>query len=98
MKIAVIIVRILMGILFAVPFLLFVSGHMNPPPLTGNAKLFMDGMQASGYLMPLLMGTQFVCALAFLIGRFVPLATVVIFPVVVNILLYHICVDPKELA
>jgi putative oxidoreductase len=97
MKIAVIIVRVLMGIQFAIPFSLFVSGHMPQPVLTGNAKLFMDGIGATGYFLPLLLGTQFVCALAFLTGRFVPLATVVIFPIVLNILLYHAFVDPKGL-
>jgi len=65
--------------------------------MKGNAKLFMDGLVATGYFMTLLKVTELVCGLAFVVGRFVPLATVVIFPITLNILLYHAFVDPEGL-
>src|SRR5580704_10730388 len=97
MKIIMIILRTLMGLLFV-----FAGGAglfklMPVPQLTGAAKAFMDGMVATVYFLPLLQLTQLACGLLLVIGRFVPLALVMIFPVVLNILLYHIYVDPKGL-
>ncbi|HEY4417668.1 MAG TPA: DoxX family membrane protein [Verrucomicrobiae bacterium] len=97
MKIATIIVRLLMGALFLFASIAGLFHLMTPPALKGSAKLFMDGITATGYFMTLLMGTELVCGLALVIGLFVPLATVVIFPVTLNILLYHIYVDPSGL-
>ena len=97
MKIAVIIVRLLMGALFLFASIAGLFHLMPQPELKGNAKLYMDGMTASGYFITLLMGTELACGLAFVTGRFVPLATVVIFPVTLNILFYHIYVAPEGL-
>jgi len=97
MKIAVIVVRILMSLPFLFGPLTFFFAHFKQPELHGAAKTFMEGMQASGYFLPLLMGTQLVCGLALVSGLFAPLATVVIFPITLNILLYHIFVDTKGL-
>lgn len=87
MKIAVIIVRTLIGLLF-----LFASAtyflNLAPPPegLTGDTKIFFDGLAASGYILPLSKAFELLCALAFISGRFVALAVVLIFPIVLNIL------------
>ena len=57
----------------------------------------MEGIVASVYFIPLLKITELVCAIAFLSGRFVPLATVVIFPIVLNIVFYHAFLVPEGL-
>ena len=57
----------------------------------------MDGMAVSGYMMTTVKLVEFICAIAFLSGRFVPLATVVIFPITVNILLFHAFLEPSGL-
>jgi putative oxidoreductase len=90
MKIAIIIVRMLMGLMFVMASVVFLFKLAPQPELKGSVKLFMDGLTASGYLMYLLKITELVCGLAFISGRFVPLATVVIFPVTLNILFYAI--------
>jgi putative oxidoreductase len=54
-------------------------------------------MAASGYLLPVVKGIELLCAIAFLTGRFVPLATVVIFPITLNILLFHGVLAPDSL-
>lgn len=95
MKVAVIIVRMLMGILFLVSVIGFFFKLMPQPELQGNAELFVTGLGASGYLMPVVKVIELLCALAFLSGRFLPLATVVIFPVTVNILLFHGFLAPE---
>jgi uncharacterized membrane protein YphA (DoxX/SURF4 family) len=97
MKVAVIIVRIVMGLLFLVSAIGFFFNLMPQPELSGNAQLFIGGMAASVYLFPLLKVIETLCAIAFLSGRFVPLATVVIFPVTVNILLYHSFLAPQDM-
>jgi putative oxidoreductase len=97
MKIAMIIVRTLMGLmfLFASVVVLFKIDMGKMPEMSEANKTFMAGIMASGYLMTFIKVTELVCAIAFLIGRFVPLATVVIFPITVNILLTHIFVAPQ---
>lgn len=95
MKIAVIIVRVLLGLMFLLGSLAFFFKLGPQPELKGNMKLFMDGVQATGYFMPLLKATELLCGLAFVAGRFVPLATVVIFPVTLNILLFLLFVAPE---
>jgi putative oxidoreductase len=97
MKITVIIVRVLMGLIFVAASIVFLFKLVPQPELKGSAKSFMEGIQAAGYFLPLLMGTELVCGLALVIGRFVPLATVVIFPITLHILLYHIFVAPEGL-
>ena len=67
------------------------------PELTGNVKVFMDGVNASGYLMPLIKITELLCGIAFVTGRFVPLAAIVIAPITVNIFLFHVFVDTSGL-
>jgi uncharacterized membrane protein YphA (DoxX/SURF4 family) len=97
MKIAAVIIRILMGLLFLFSSVVVLFKLMPVPDTQGNVKLFNEGLAASGYLVPLLKVIELTCAIAFLSGRFVPLATVVIFPVTVNILFFHAFLSPEGL-
>jgi len=97
MKIAVIVVRILMGLMFAFASIVVLFKLMPEPEQTGNVKIFMEGMAASVYLMTTVKIFELLCALAFLSGRFVPLAAVVIFPIILNILLFHVFLEPSGL-
>jgi len=93
MKIAVIIVRVLMGLLFLFASIVVLFDLVHPPEMTGRIKTFNDGIAASGYLLTLINVTELVCGLSFVSGYFVPLATVVIAPVIINIFLFHAFVD-----
>ncbi len=96
MKIAMIIVRTLMGLLFLFGAVVYFLNLIQPPDnLPERLKVFMAGFEASGYLMPLVKATELICGLAFVSGRFVPLATVVIAPVIVNIFLTHLFLAPE---
>ena len=97
MKIAVIIVRVLMGLLFLFASISVLFNLVPQPVLTGNTKTFMDGVNATGYLMKLIKITELVCGIALVSGYFVPLATVVIAPIIVNIFLFHAFVDASGL-
>ena len=98
MKIAVIIVRTLMGLMFLFASIVVLFNLVPQPELKGAVKTFMEGMQASVYLMTLIKITELACGLAFITNRFAPLATVVIFPITLNILLFHTFVSPEGLS
>src|SRR6266566_2424459 len=78
--------RILMGL----PF--FVSGlngflHFLPQPsmvLPEGAAVFADALMRTGYMMPLIFGTQLIVGALLLANRFVPLALALIAPFVVH--------------
>jgi len=96
MKYAILIARALLGIVFVV----FASNaflHFIPtPPLQGQAGAFIGALIASGYIYVVAM-LQIVGGLLLLIGRFVPLGLALLSPIIVNIMLYHICLDPSGL-
>lgn len=93
------IARLLMGLLFTVTglngFLDFLPQPKDPMP--GEALAFAGAMMATGYLFPLVMGTQLVTGLLLLVNRFVPLALALLAPVVVNIVAFHLFLAPSGL-
>jgi len=97
MKITVILVRSLMGLLFLFSSITFLFKLITPPPPTGAMKTFSDGLAASVYLMPTVKIIELTCGLAFLSGRFVPLASILIAPIIINILLVHAFLGPQGL-
>lgn len=48
----------------------------------------------TGYMMPLVMGTQLLVGALLLINRFVPLALALIAPIIVGIISFHLCLEP----
>ena len=93
MKIAMIIVRTLLGLLFLFASLAYFFNLVEPPPMEGPIKTFNEGLAASGYFFTLLKVTELVCAVLLLVGRFVPLALVILAPIVVNIFFVHLFLD-----
>lgn len=92
------IARILLGLVI---FLSGLAGLLNlvppPPDLPEKLVTFMTGLMASTYFFPLLKLTETVCGLMLLTGFFVPLALVVLAPVVLNIFLVHAFLQPSGL-
>jgi uncharacterized membrane protein YphA (DoxX/SURF4 family) len=97
MKIALIIVRSLMGLLFLFSSITFLLKLITPPEPTGAMKIFSAGLEASVYLLPAVKIIELICGIAFLSGRFVPLATVLISPIIVNIFFVHVFLGPEGL-
>jgi len=96
-KVATIIARVLLGIVFAVfgsnIFLQFIPMPPLPATLAGDfSKALMQSHYS--YVVGLL---QVIGGLLLLIGRFVPLGLTLLGPVIVNILLFHIFLDPSGL-
>ena len=92
------IARILLGLLF---FLSGIAGLFNliPPPanLPQNMVTFMNGMMATKYLFPLIKGTEVICGALLISGLFVPLALIILAPIVLNIFLIHAFMQPNGL-
>jgi putative oxidoreductase len=95
MKIALIITRVLLGLLLTFSSVTYFFNLIPQPELEGPLGTFTEGLAASGYVMPVVKGIELLCGLAFLSGFFVPLATVLIFPVSLNILLVHLLLAPE---
>jgi hypothetical protein len=90
--------RLLLGAAFTV-FGLNGFLHFIPMPApSGLAAVFMGGLGATGYMFPLIKGTEVVAGLLLLSNRFVPLALTILAPVVVNIVAFHAFLEPAGLA
>ena len=96
MKYAIIIARVLLGIVFVVlgsnAFLHFIP----MPPMQGQAGAFIGALINSGYVYVVAI-LQLIGGLLLLVGRFIPLGLTLLGPVIVNIMLYHIFLDPSGL-
>ena len=94
MKIATIIVRILLGLMFVVfgsnAFLQFLP----MPEMTGRPAQFIGALAATGYLQAIA-AIQIIGGALLLIGKFVPLGLTLLAPIIVNIVLYHLFLDPS---
>ena len=97
MKYVIVIARVLLGLVF----LVFGSNaflHFIPmPPMQGQAGAFITALASSGYMYVIAL-LQVVGGLCLLLGaRFVPLGLTLLGPVIVNIVLYHVFLDPSGL-
>lgn len=98
MKIAIIIVRVLLGLMYLFASVVyFINYTREAPKLSADQTTFMAGVMASVYLMPLIKVTELVSAILLLIGRTAPLGAIIIFPVTLNIFLYHAFLGPQQL-
>jgi putative oxidoreductase len=97
MKIATIIARTLLGLIFVTfgsnMFLNFIP---MPPPPEGPAREFMTALFLSHYLY-VVGAVQVLGGLILLSGRWVPLGLTLLGPVIVNILCFHVLMAPAGL-
>ncbi len=90
--------RVLLGLIFAV-FGVVGLFELGPQPEMGEeAGAFMGAIMDTGYLWQVIKVTEIVCGVLLILGIFVPLALVVLAPVVLNILLFHIFLAPEGVA
>lgn len=96
MKITAAIARILLGVVFLVFGLNGFLQFIEMPPPTGVALQFMGALIAS-HEIAVIMLLQVIGAVLLLINRFVPLALLLLGPVIVNIVLFHAFMAPNGL-
>ena len=88
--------RFLLGLIFLI-FGLNGFLHFIPmPPPSGVAGQFFGALFVSNYLVPIF-GLQLVSGVLLLINRFVPLALTILAAIIVNILLFHVLMNPAGL-
>jgi uncharacterized membrane protein YphA (DoxX/SURF4 family) len=88
--------RIVLGLIF---FVFGLNGFLNflhAPPPEGAAGAFAGALLATGYMFPLIKGTEVLGGLLLLSGRFVPFALTILAPVIVNIVLFHLVLAPPN--
>jgi hypothetical protein len=87
--------RILLGALFL--FSGVVGMLMTNQPTAGlpaGAIAFSAAIAKTGYMLPLICGTEALAGLLLLANRFVPLGLALLAPVVVNIFAFHLFLEP----
>ena len=96
MKKATIISRILLGFIYLV-FGLDYFLHFIPyePHHTGKVAAFKAGLIGVGYFYPMIKSIQIVGGISLLIDQFAPFFAVVVFPISVNVFLYHTILVPS---
>ncbi|MEO5889411.1 MAG: hypothetical protein ABIQ31_04120 [Ferruginibacter sp.] len=96
MKKATIIFRILLGFIYLV-FGLDYFLHFIPyqPNHTGKVAAFKAALTDIGYFYPMIKSIQVVGGISLLINRYAPFFAVVLFPISLNVLLYHTILVPS---
>ncbi|QDK36367.1 DoxX family membrane protein [Bdellovibrio sp. NC01] len=95
------IARILLGFVFFASGLFgliqWFQGSPMPEGLPESLVTFNKGLEATIYFMPFLKITETLCGLMLLAGMWVPLALVVLAPILLNILFVHAFLAPSGL-
>jgi hypothetical protein len=99
MKTAVLITRILLGLIYVVfglnyffPFI-----PMKEPAMSKEAIAFSSGLFGSGYFFPFLKVLEIVSGLFLLVNRYTAFFVLFIFPITLNIFLFHGFLVPSGL-
>ncbi len=96
MKKTVLVSRILLGFLYLVFGLDFFLHFIPYQPLhTGAAGAFIAGLKGTGYFYPIQKVIQIVGGLSLLLNRYPAFSAVVLFPISLNVLLFHTFLVPS---
>jgi putative oxidoreductase len=97
MKIAVIILRSLLGLVYFGFGLAFFLHLLPNKPEPGAAGEFSKGLFLSGYFFPFLKAVETISGFFLLINKYTTLFLLIIFPVTLNIFLFHAILAPEGL-
>ncbi|MCE2558757.1 MAG: DoxX family membrane protein [Acidobacteria bacterium] len=89
------IARVLLGLIFLYYGVIEFEPVL-PPDLGPEASAFIGALMDSGYFWQLLKVLEIVCGTLLILGLFVPLMLIMLAPVVVNGMLFHILLSPNE--
>ncbi|WP_128895003.1 DoxX family membrane protein [Longirhabdus pacifica] len=93
MKTFVMILQILLGVMFLFFGFNGIFEFMEVPEYDGTAKLFMDGLVASEYMFPFIGVIEIIAGIGLIFNVFVPLVLILIFPIVSNMVMFHIFLE-----
>ena len=96
MKPAITISRIIPGFIYLV-FGLDYFFHFIPynPNHTGRVAAFKEALMGVGYFYPMIKSIQIIGGLSLLTNRYAPFFAVVLFPISLNVFLYHTILVPS---
>jgi putative oxidoreductase len=88
------IARIALGLMLLIfganKFLHFI--HL-PPPTEDAAKDFLSSLEATGYIFPIVGILEVIIGLLLLTKKWVPFSLILLFPITLNILLFHLFLE-----
>ncbi|MBL4675243.1 MAG: DoxX family membrane protein [Mucilaginibacter sp.] len=97
MKTTVLVSRLVLGFIYLVfgldHFFRFIP--YQPPLHPGAAGAFKAGLMAAGYFYPMQKVIQILGGLSLLTNRWAPLGAVLLFPISLNVLLFHTLLAPE---
>jgi putative oxidoreductase len=96
MKTTVLISRVLLGLIYLIFGLDYYLPFIPYQPLhTGNAGAFIAGLKGTGYFYPMIKTIQIVGGLSLIFNRYAPFFAIVLFPISLNVLLFHTFLVPS---
>ncbi|NND63031.1 MAG: DoxX family membrane protein [Flavobacteriaceae bacterium] len=72
-------------------------GFLPLPELPENASSFMTSLDATGYVLPAIGVLEIVIGLMLLLNKWVPFALILLAPISVNIILFHLFLDLPDI-
>jgi len=93
MKTTIIIARILLGLILLVFGLNSFLQFMPMPQMSAEAGEFMGALAKAGYFFPFIATIEIVIGVLLLINKYTVMALIVLFPILLNALLFHLFLD-----
>ena len=87
--------RVVLGGIFFVFGLNGFLQFLSSPPIPPRALAFIAALGATGYMFPIIKGTEVIAGALLLSNRYVPLALTLLAPIIVNITLFHTILAPS---
>ena len=97
MKTVTIIIRTLIGLLLLIVAIGYFLKLMPEPVTNGDFKAFNVGVVSSEYIMPAAKFIELLCGLAFIFDLYVTLASILILPIILNILFLDYYLTPEAM-
>lgn len=83
----------MLGLIFLVFGVNFFLHFIPVPPGTPESQEFLGALFKTGYMFPIIKVLEIGCGIALLASFFVPLALLILAPIIVNIALVHLILD-----
>lgn len=91
------VIRVAFGLVFLVFGLAGLLRLMPQPELPDRGQVFMHALAYSGWMFPLIKSTEVVAGALLVAGLWAPFALILLAPILVNILAFHLFLAPSGL-
>jgi hypothetical protein len=88
--------RLLLGLIFTLFGINGFFQFLPMPPLSPEAGIFLGSLVGTGYMLTFLKASEMFCGLLLLTNTYVPLALLILAPITLNILAFHLFLDPPN--